>query len=73
MTADEALEYLESHDFCNPHQLIRDDVHMGIRRGFFREYLSRCEVHMVNTVCDALTTQEIVRRIIDGGCRDEDA
>ncbi len=73
MTADEALEYLESHDFCNPHQLIRDDVHMEIRRGFFREYLSRCQVHMVNTVCDALATQEIVRGIIDGGCGNEDA
>lgn len=72
MSAEEALEYLESHDLCNPHQLIRDDVRAGIRREFFAEYLSRCEVHMVNTVCDAKTTQSIIRGII-GGAADEDA
>lgn len=73
MTADEALEYLEEHDFCNPHQLILDDRSLDIRRRFFRRFLSRCEVHMVNTTCQAKETQEIVRSIIEGGMRNEEA
>lgn len=28
--------------FCNPHQLIRDDRIISLRREFFREYPSQC-------------------------------
>lgn len=73
MTADEALAYLEEHDFCNPHQLVRDDRSMELRRRFFRSFLSGCEVHMVNTVCPARETQELIRSIIMGGPGDEEA
>lgn len=66
MTPDEALEYLVANDFCNPHQLVRDDARVEKRKAFFREYLSGCEVHMVNTVLPAVETQERIREIIKG-------
>ena len=61
---DEALQYLEEHDFCNPHQLVRGDKDMALRRDFFRRYLSECAVYMVNTVCPAEETQDRIRRLI---------
>jgi len=64
MSAEDALAYLESNDFCNPHQLIRDEASISLRREFFRRYLSECSVFMVNTVCPAEETQENIRRII---------
>jgi hypothetical protein len=64
MDVDEALAYLESHDFCNPHQLIRDERSMSLRREFFREYLSQCAVYMVNTTSPAKETQDRIRSLI---------
>lgn len=64
LSADEALAYLEVNDFCNPHQLVRDEDSISLRREFFRRYLSECSVFMVNTVCPATETQEHIRNII---------
>lgn len=64
ISAEDALAYLESNDFCNPHQLIRDDDSMVLRREFFRRYLSQCRVFMVNTVCSAEETQDRIRKLI---------
>ncbi len=72
MSAEEACDYLMSNDLCNPHQLIRDDCRMSLRRAFFERYLSECEVFMVNTISDARETQRMIRGII-GGEKDEDA
>ncbi len=64
LDVEEALAYLESHDFCNPHQLIRDEHSMSLRREFFREYLSQCAVYMVNTTSPAKETQDRIRSLI---------
>lgn len=64
LDTDSALEYLRANDFCNPHQLIRDERHMAIRTEFFRRYLDGCRVYMVNTVCSATETQERIRGIL---------
>ena len=64
MAVDDALSYLESHDFCNPHQLIRDEASIALRREFFRKYLSECKVYMVNTTSPARETQERIRSLI---------
>jgi len=62
--ADEALEYLKAHDFCNPHQLIRDERRMSMRTEFYRSYLAQCRVFMVNTVCSAEESQDNIRSVI---------
>ncbi|MBO4357087.1 MAG: hypothetical protein J5813_02825 [Candidatus Methanomethylophilaceae archaeon] len=64
LEADEALVYLESHDFCNPHQLIRDERSIALRRNFFKRYLSECRVFMVNTTSPAKETQERIRSLV---------
>lgn len=65
----DALAYLEEHDFCNPHQLVRDERRLELRRRFFLRYLSLCDVYMVNTTCCATDTQENIRNVIGGDCR----
>ncbi|MGN0099215.1 MAG: hypothetical protein ACI38Y_07815 [Candidatus Methanomethylophilaceae archaeon] len=59
-----ALAYLMEHDFCNPHQLVRDERHIAIRTEFFRRYLDSCRVYMVNTICTATETQDRIREIL---------
>lgn len=66
VSAEEALSYLESHDLCNPHQLIRDGFRREIRREFFAKLLSSCECHIVNTTLSARETQEIIQKIVKG-------
>jgi hypothetical protein len=60
---EEALEYLRTHNLCNPHQLVRDDRKVALRERFFREFLAHCTVHLVNTTGPPLETQEVIRRI----------
>ncbi|MDW5564318.1 MAG: hypothetical protein SA339_13970 [Methanomassiliicoccus sp.] len=66
MTVEEAMTYLEANNFCNPHQLVRDDRKLGLRRNFFREFLGQCEVHMVNTTGPPVEVQEVIRHIACG-------
>lgn len=67
MAPSDALKYLEDNDFCNPHQLIRDERRSNLRKQFFLRYLSLCDVFMVNTTSSAEDTQELIRKIINGG------
>ncbi len=64
LDTDTALGYLKEHDFCNPHQLVRDERHIAIRTEFFRRYLESCRVYMVNTICTATETQDRIRAIL---------
>lgn len=70
LDAEEALEYLCSNDFCNPHQISRTERKMRIRIDFFRRYLSACDVYLVNTTGTPNETQDLIRGII-GACRHE--
>lgn len=64
LTSAEALEYIVRNDFCNPHQMVRDERKLKLRTDFFREYLSKCQVYLVNTVCTAEETQEHIRALL---------
>ncbi|MBP3386461.1 MAG: hypothetical protein J6K69_06405 [Candidatus Methanomethylophilaceae archaeon] len=68
MKTEEALDYLVENDFCNPHQLIKDERSINSRTEFFREYLSQCDVFLVNTTLSAKETQDRIREIIRGRC-----
>ena len=61
---EEFLECLTDLYFCNPHQLVRDERSILLRREFFRRYLSECDVYMVNTTSPAKETQERIRSLI---------
>ena len=68
MEPEDALSYLREHDYCNPHQLLRDDIRMAKREDFFRRYLSECEVFMVNTTGTPEETQASIRDILAERC-----
>ncbi len=68
MDTESALSYLKMHDYCNPHQLVRDEGHMANREEFFRRYLSECEAFMVNTVGTPEETQASIREILRSRC-----
>ncbi|MGZ7067719.1 MAG: hypothetical protein ACXVHT_05430 [Methanobacterium sp.] len=46
----EALDYMLKADFCNPHQLIRDERKLKLRLNFFRELFSKTDVYILNTI-----------------------
>nr|WP_319372553.1 hypothetical protein [uncultured Methanobacterium sp.] len=56
----EALDFMLEKDFCNPHQLIRDERKLNIRKNFFREVFQAVDVYLLNTV---ETPQESLDRI----------
>ena len=68
ISSQEAFDYLREHDFCNPHQLLRDEGRMARREEFFRRYLSECETFMVNATMPAEATQDVIRQILRSRC-----
>ena len=64
LTPEEGLEYLLANDLCNPHQIIWNDHKKKIRAKFFSDFLSNCEIYLVNTIKPAKETQELIRAAI---------
>ena len=60
LKADEALNFMLDKDFCNPHQLVRDERKLQIRQEFFWELFQSVDVYLLNTV---ETPQESLDRI----------
>jgi len=50
LSTEEALNYLLANDFCNPHQLVRDERKLRLRKDFYRRLFEATEVYLVNTV-----------------------
>jgi hypothetical protein len=64
LSADEALQYVAAHDFCNPHQLVKDERKLQLRTSFFRRYFEQTDVYLVNTTGTPQDTQAEIRKII---------
>jgi hypothetical protein len=64
LAPEEALEYLVKNDFCNPHQMVRDERKMSLRTEFYRKFLKDCEIHMINTVPPAKESQDLIRKVL---------
>ncbi len=60
----EALDYVVKNDFCNPHQLIRNERKIRIRKEFFENYFKLVDLYMVNTRTPPKETQENIRKIV---------
>lgn len=50
LSVDEAVNFMVSKDFCNPHQLVRNNRKFSLRKNFFREVFSNLDVYLLNTV-----------------------
>lgn len=64
--AKEALQYLITNNFCNPHQLVKDKRKLELRKKFFHQYLRQTSVHMVNTTPPPHETQRKIRELVKG-------
>ena len=64
LNTDDALKYLLAHDFCNPHQLVRDNRKIELRKDFFRRYFEQTDVYLVNTTGTPQVTQTEIRAIL---------
>ncbi|HII83584.1 MAG TPA: hypothetical protein HA271_01810 [Methanobacterium subterraneum] len=56
----EALNFMVENDFCNPHQLVRDQRKLHIRKTFFQNLFQTVDVYLLNTI---ETPLESLRRI----------
>jgi hypothetical protein len=64
LDTDDALKYLVAHNFCNPHQLVRDNRKIELRKDFFRRYFEQTDVYLVNTTGTPQATQTEIRAIL---------
>lgn len=62
LNVEDALNFMVEQDFCNPHQLVRNDRKFNIRKNFFREIFNKNDVYLLNTI---ETPNESLNRIKD--------
>lgn len=64
LSVEKALDHMIKHDFCNPHQLIRDERKMKLRADFFRKFFEKTKVNLVNTTGTPQETQTEIRKLL---------
>ncbi|MDR0471710.1 MAG: hypothetical protein LBH79_08325 [Nitrososphaerota archaeon] len=64
LSVKEALNYMSTHDFCNPHQLVRDKRKLELRTNFFERIFEKCRVHLINTIGTPQQTQTEIRKLL---------
>jgi hypothetical protein len=64
LNAEEGVQYLLAHNFCNPHQLVKDNRKIAVRTNFFRKLFEQTEVYLVNTTATPQETQDEIRKIL---------
>jgi hypothetical protein len=64
MDAEQAIQYLLKNNFCNPHQLVKDQRKTQLRTNFYRRLLQQTEVYLVNTTSTPHSTQNEIRRLL---------
>lgn len=64
LTQEEAVQYLLDNNFCNPHQLVKDERKLALRTGFFRKLFQQTKVYLINTTGTPQETQSEIRKVI---------
>lgn len=62
LDVEDAVNFMVEKDFCNPHQLVRNNRKFNLRKNFFRELFSKLDVYLLNTI---ETPDESLNRIKD--------
>ena len=62
LDVEDAVNFMVDKDFCNPHQLVRNNRKFDLRKNFFREIFSKLDVYLLNTI---ETPDESLNRIKD--------
>lgn len=64
LSLEDALQFLLEHNFCNPHQLVKDERKLALRTDFFRRFLKQTDAYLVNTTGTPQDTQSEIRAAI---------
>jgi hypothetical protein len=64
LTEEQGIQYLLAHNFCNPHQLVRDERKTALRTNFFSRLFAQTDVYLVNTTATPQQTQAEIRRLL---------
>jgi len=61
LTPSEAVKYIASAEFCNPHLLVKNQWKNDLRVRFFQEFFRCLETYLINTTLPATKTHDIMR------------
>jgi hypothetical protein len=50
LDVEDAVDFMVQKDFCNPHQLVRNNRKFNLRKNFFKELFSKLDVYLLNTI-----------------------
>lgn len=64
LAPDEAVKYMETVDFCNPHLLVKDSRKNSLRRWFFQNFFSHLEIYLINTTFPVIETHRVIKEEI---------
>jgi hypothetical protein len=64
LNSNEALKFMLEHNFCNPHQLVRDERKIELRKNLFQKLFEQTDVYLVNTTETPQVTQNEIRRFL---------
>lgn len=64
LSVNQAVDFLLERNFCNPHQLVRDNRKIELRKKFYRSFFEQTEVYLVNTMQAPQITQEEIRKVL---------
>ena len=62
LTTDEAVDYMKTAGFCNPHLLVRDPRKDQLRETFFREFFDHVDTYLINTTSPPIETHKAVKK-----------
>lgn len=62
----EALNFMLEKDFCNPHQLVRDERKFQIRKKFFSDLFQSVDVYLLNTIETPEQSLDRIKNLIIG-------
>jgi hypothetical protein len=65
LTVKQALDYVSENDFCNPHQLIRDERKFNMRLNFFEEIFSKMDLYLLNTIESPAESLDRIKNLVD--------
>jgi len=64
LTPDEAVEYMKTVGFCNPHLLVKDPRKTDLHEKFFQEFFSRIETYLINTTLPPIEIHVAIREVL---------
>jgi hypothetical protein len=64
LNAADGLQYMLDHNFCNPHQLVRDPRKIELRTNFFRRFFEKADLYLINTTGTPQETQTEIRKLL---------